>query len=125
MATILVIDDEPNFITLMETLLGRRGHEVLASMNGIEGIAIAEAHQPDLILLDVLMPMIGGVKILRHLGTSEKAAHIPIIVVTAAGGDTLNEIEDMGELAPDHVLAKPFLPDDLLATIDAVLDRDD
>lgn len=122
MTTILVIDDEPNFISLIEAMLGRQGYEVLSATNGIEGVAIAESQQPDLIMLDVLMPMIGGLKILRHLRTSEKAAHIPVIVVTAAGADTLESIEEMEDARPDDVVTKPFLSDVLLESIKKLLE---
>lgn len=122
MATILVIDDDPEINELMELVLTKQGHEVVSATNGIEGIAIAEAHQPDIILLDVLMPQIGGIKILRHLRSSDKTAHIPTLVVTAAGPDVLNEIREMGEDGADDLITKPFRQDNLLAKINELLE---
>lgn len=122
MATILVIDDDPEINELMELVLTKQGHEVVSATNGIEGIAIAEVHQPDIILLDVLMPQIGGIKILRHLRSSDKTAHIPTLVVTAAGPDVLNEIREMGEDGADDLITKPFRQDNLLAKINELLE---
>jgi len=121
-ATILVIDDDPNMNALMERVLTKHGHEVLSATNGIEGIAIAEAQQPDVILLDVLMPQIGGIKILRHLRSTDATAHIPTLVVTAAGPEVLHEVRDMGEAGADGVITKPFRQEQILAKIDELLE---
>ena len=102
-------------------MLVRDGHEVLSTTNGIEGIAIAEAHQPDVILLDVLMPQIGGIKILRHLRSSDKTAHIPIIIISAAGPEVLNEVREMEEVSADDLITKPFRQEQLLEKISELL----
>ena len=122
MATILVIDDDPGINELVERVLAKRGHEALSATNGIEGITIAEAEQPDVILLDVLMPQIGGIKILRHLRSSDRTAHIPTLIVSAAGPEVLQEIRDMGEDGADGLITKPFRQDELLAKIDELLE---
>jgi DNA-binding response OmpR family regulator len=121
-ATILVIDDDPGINELVERVLTKQGYEVLSATNGIEGITIAEAEQPDVILLDVLMPQIGGIKILRHLRSSDRTAHIPTLIVSAAGPEVLQEIRDMGEDGADGLITKPFRQDELLAKIDELLE---
>ena len=122
MAKILVIDDDPDVLTLMDRILAKKGHEVIHSASGVEGVTLAQAKQPDLILLDMLMPRIGGIQVLRHLRGQEKTKHIPIIVVTAAGQDVLDKINSIEGAKPDALLPKPFTPAELLESIGRVLD---
>lgn len=105
---ILIIDDEKDMRVYLEAVFRKAGYETESAADGDQGVWLAEAHQPDLITLDVLMPKKSGVKAYRGLRTSEKTASIPIIVLT---GLTRSDdfFGDFGDLPrPEAVLEKPI-----------------
>lgn len=122
MAKVLVIDDDPDMTSLMEIVLAREGYEVLLASNGALGIELAIGEQPDLILLDILMPAFGGVKVLEHLGQAESTAQIPVIAITAGGEDVERRVKEMEAFGPIDLFRKPFSPGDLVERIHQILD---
>jgi CheY-like chemotaxis protein len=105
---ILIIDDEKDMRVYLEALFRKAGYETESAADGDEGVWLAEAHKPDLITLDVLMPKKSGVKAYRGLRTSAKTAGIPVIVLTG-----LTRSDDffghLGELRPpEAVVEKPI-----------------
>jgi len=105
---VLIIDDEKDMRVYLEAVFRKAGYETESAADGDQGVWLAEAHQPDLITLDVLMPKKSGVKAYRGLRTSEKTALIPIIVLT---GLTRSDdfFGDFGDLPrPEAVLEKPI-----------------
>jgi CheY-like chemotaxis protein len=117
MARILIVDDEQAIVTLMRFILEKAGHEVVEAYNGVEGLAIlgvepedAAAELPDLILLDVMMPIMDGHTMSLRVSKHGRASKIPIIVVTAKG-DTRALFENMPGVAA--FFGKPFNPKDL------------
>ena len=105
---ILIIDDEQDMRVYLEAVFRKAGYETESAADGDEGVWLAEAHRPDLITLDVLMPKKSGVKAYRGLRTSEKTSSIPIIVLT---GLTRSDdfFGDFGELPqPEAVVEKPI-----------------
>jgi CheY-like chemotaxis protein len=89
--TVLIIDDQPFFITTQQNLLQRQGYRVLTAANGQDGLAQAKQHKPDLILLDIEMPGMDGFAVCAKLKEDEALRHIPVIVLTATQDPKLNE----------------------------------
>ena len=119
MARILVIDDEPAIRKILRVSLEMFGHDVIFAEDGLRGIGVARRQHPELILLDLMMPVMDGVSVLDFLGADEKTLGIPVIVLSAvAFGDQLARVERAGAV---RVLTKPFDPDDLAAVVDQVL----
>lgn len=120
MTTILVVDDHPTNRDLLVTLLGYRNYQVLAVSSGIEGLALARAEQPDLIIADILMPTMDGFELARQIRADSTLAQTPIIFYTA----TFLEREAR-ELARAcgvaYLITKPAEPQDILDTVEAAL----
>ena len=112
---ILVIEDQEDNRKIMRDLLATSGFEVLEAVTGLEGVAAAERHRPDLILMDVQLPEIDGYEATRRIKANPDLAGIPIIVVTsyALSGDDLKAFE----AGCDAYVAKPFSPSALLAKV--------
>ena len=112
---ILIVDDEPDLVDTIQCRLEYCKYEVITAANGKEGLEKAKTERPDLIILDLLLPMINGYKICGLLKRDTKYAKIPIILLTAK---TQEKDMKLGEqVGADAYLTKPFEPDVLLATI--------
>ena len=105
---ILVIDDDPVGTRLIEYTLKQRGYQVLAAQNGVEGLKKARNEEPDLIILNVMLPGMDGFQLLSILKENDETAHIPVVLISSLAGeqDILKGLE-IG--ATDYVL-KPFSP---------------
>ncbi len=88
MAKILIVDDSPTEIHVMRTLLEKNGYTVFTAADGASGINSAKQIQPDLILMDVVMPVMNGYQATRQLSKDPETAHIPVIMVTTRGAET-------------------------------------
>ncbi len=106
MLKILVIDDEEGVLTLLKFRLGKFGHEVITSNNGIDGIRKARMFEPDLILLDLVMPGMSGFRVCELLKSYKKTKDIPIFIFTAL--DRLEDVERAFEKGADDYIVKPF-----------------
>lgn len=103
---ILIAEDDPSVLLLYSRYATKRGHTVLAAHDGAEALVVAAAELPDLIMLDVAMPKLDGRDVLRELKASERTREIPVLVVTASGGEQpLRTL--LSELGADDVLEKP------------------
>ena len=119
MKKILVIDDLPENVFMLQDRLEHEGYEVITAYDGKNGIEKAKAELPDLILLDVMMPDINGLEVCKILVNDEKTASIPIILVTAkTGAEDTKEGLDAG--AFDYI-KKPFNKIELLARVRSAL----
>lgn len=116
---ILVVDDEPNIREVVDLYLRREGFEVEVAADGLMALEAIERKMPDLIVLDLMLPGMGGLQVTRTLRQSE--ADIPIIMLTAKGdeGDKITGLE----VGADDYLTKPFSPKELVARVKAVLRR--
>ncbi len=103
---ILVAEDEGDVARLYGAYATRRGHEVVVARDGAEALLAAAAELPDLILLDVAMPKLDGRDVLRQLKASPRTRPIPVLVITASGGDQ-NLRDLLLELGAWDVLEKP------------------
>jgi CheY-like chemotaxis protein len=120
MARILVVDDEPSIVKLVTATLEGRGHEVTPAYDGVEAIAQAKLHHPDLILLDVMMPHMDGNEVRRRLLADPATKEIPIIHLTAVG-DFDKQREALAEGVTDYMV-KPFAPSELAQRVADNLD---
>jgi len=102
----LVIDDEEGVLTLLKFRLGKFGHEVITSNNGLDGIRKARMFEPDLILLDLVMPGMSGFRVCELLKSYKKTKDIPIFIFTAL--DRLEDVERAFEKGADDYIVKPF-----------------
>ncbi len=113
--TILVIEDQEDNRRIMRDLLTSSGYEVLEAVNGAEGVTAAETHRPDLILMDIQLPVMDGYEATRQIRAKPALQKIPIIAVTsyALSGDDIKAFE----VGCDAYVAKPFSPRELLAKV--------
>ena len=118
MSRILVIEDDADLQRVLEYNLRQAGHEILAAGRGQDGLRLAQDFQPDLILLDLMLPGEDGLSIARRL---RQTTQLPIIMLSARG-DEVDRIVGL-EVGADDYVAKPFNPRELLARIRAVLRR--
>lgn len=115
---LLVVDDEAGILRLMKLELSAQGFRVITATNGEEAITVAEEQRPDAILLDVMMPGLSGLEVMRRL---RERSNVPILLVTAKDKDT-DKVRGL-ELGADDYIVKPFNPDELGARVRAVLRR--
>jgi DNA-binding NtrC family response regulator len=114
-ATVLIVDDEPVNVDLLEQELGAAGYRTIAAGSGEQAVALAAQKQPDLVLLDVVMPGIDGYETCRRLKASEASRSIPVIMLTALT-ETTEKVRAFREGAVDYV-TKPFETEELLARV--------
>ena len=116
--TILVVDDSKDLQAMVKTYLTQEGFRVVAANNGRDGIFVAREEKPDLILLDIMMPELGGYEFMRIYS---KESDTPIILLTARV-EEYDKVLGL-ELGADDYITKPFSPRELVARIKAVLRR--
>ena len=115
---ILAVDDDRNNLKMVAFLLGEEGYEVITTDDGTQALDLVDSEHPDLVILDVMMPHIGGFEVCQRI---RQAADVPIIMLSAKG-ETADRVAGL-ELGADDYLAKPFEPSELLARVKAVLRR--
>jgi twitching motility two-component system response regulator PilH len=119
MARVLVIDDSPTDVRVLTVLLERNGFEVINAPNATDGIAMARMHQPELILMDVIMPGTNGFQATRMLSKDPQTAAIPVIIVTTKNMEA-DRLWGLRQGARDFV-TKPPNERDLISRINRLL----
>lgn len=119
--SLLVVEDEQDILNLLAYNLENAGYEVFKAENGTQGVVKARQHNPDLILLDLMLPDFDGLEVCRRLRQDPKTRDIPIIMLTAKSGD--DDIVHGLEVGADDYVTKPFSPKVLEARIKNVLRR--
>ncbi|MCS6861329.1 MAG: response regulator [Abditibacteriales bacterium] len=109
---ILVVDDEVTHLHLIATILRAEGFEVLTAEDGERALDIAKRNHPDLILLDIAMPLLDGWEVLRRLRDDHSTAATPVFIVTARAQKS--DIEQGRRLGVEDYITKPFDPVDLV-----------
>jgi diguanylate cyclase (GGDEF)-like protein len=122
-ARVLVADDDEDIRTYLEVTLSLNGFEVVEAWDGVDALEKARRGEPDVILLDVMMPRMNGLEVLRRLREDARTAHLPIVLLTARGQST-DTVEGL-DAGADGYLTKPFDADVLLAHVRAALRRAD
>lgn len=116
---ILVIDDEPGIVEIVQVNLEGDGFDVISASNGREGLEKIKAEQPELVVLDVMMPEMDGWDVLRNVEQDPDTAGMPIIMLTAKAADE-DYIHGLEEGAVEYI-TKPFLPQELVNRIKITL----
>src|SRR5918912_834264 len=118
MPTILIADDDHTLTALLRQTLIEEGYRVLSAADGTDALAKAQAHRPDLVVLDWMMPGLSGLEVARH---RRAAAGLPILMLTAR--DAIEDRVAGLDSGADDYLVKPFDPAELLARVRSVLRR--
>ena len=119
MKRILAVDDEPHILKLVSFSLSSHGYEVIQATDGMSAVEVAETEQPDLILMDVMMPLLDGYGACERLKANPKTAHIPVVMLSAKSqASEQKEGLDRGALC---YITKPFTPRELVERIDELV----
>lgn len=118
MYSVLIVDDEYGLAEMASELLEMAGYNVAMAINGKLALAVLDQMRPDVILLDVMMPIMSGEELLKHLKADDSMRDIPVVMMSAAGREWLSD-----ELRPliAGFLQKPFSYDELRAALRAAL----
>ena len=117
-ARILVVDDVPENVRLLEAVLETHGYHIVSATDGDTALELAVSAKPDLVLLDVMMPQPDGYTVCRRLRESEETAMLPVIMLTASEGSEKTKAIEAGA---DDFIPKPFNRDELLTRIRSLL----
>jgi two-component system response regulator ResD len=118
--TVLVVDDEATIVEVVGRYLERAGFETLAAGDGPEALRLADRHGPDLVVLDLMLPGIDGIEVMRRL--QERPGPRTAVVMLTARGEESDRLVGLRQGADDYVV-KPFSPAELVARVEAVLRR--
>ncbi len=115
---VLVVDDEERILSFLSSKLKVSGYEVIIASNGVDALEQVQAQEPDLMVLDIMMPRMDGFETLKEL---RSFSSVPVIVLSAKGSNA-EKVKGL-DLGADDYLSKPFSPDELVARIEAVRRR--
>jgi len=116
---ILVVDDDPDLLLLLRVTLAAENFQSLLARNGEDALREVEAEHPDLVLLDIMMPVVDGWQVLQRM--TQQAMATPVVVVSAKASDA--DVARALELGAVDYVTKPFDPEEILQSILSVLDR--
>jgi CheY-like chemotaxis protein len=119
MKTILVVDDEPDIIKVLQLRLENKGYKVISASDGKEGLKIAKEHVPDLIIMDLMMPVMDGNKACAFMKADKRLRSKPIIILTASAEDSDRFISR--QMGADAFCNKPLNMEGLLKQIEQLL----
>jgi DNA-binding response OmpR family regulator len=113
-ASVLVVEDDPSVRGLLQTLLSAEGYDVVTASDGLAGLVKATSSKPSLVLLDLMMPDLGGVRVLEEMREDPELSDVPVIVVTGK----IDAIPSMRQLlGEENVFLKPFAVGELLSRV--------
>ncbi len=119
---VVCIEDEPAMIDLIRLILSRKGYTVAGATGGREGLDLVQSSQPDIVLLDLMMPDMDGWEVYQKLKAHESTREIPVIIVTAKA-QSIDKVLGLHIAKVDDYITKPFGPQDLIESIEKVLSR--
>lgn len=111
---ILFVDDEPDVLAVVTFRLKKAGYEIVSAVNGQEALDLAGKVNPDLVLLDLRLPIISGEEVCRKIKSDDKLKHIPVILFTASIDNMEDKVKGAGA---DDFITKPFDPEQLIQKI--------
>ena len=117
---ILCVEDEPEMIDLIRLILNRHGFNVQGADGGREALEMLKTDPPDLVLVDLMMPDVGGWEVYHQMKADEKTKNIPVIIVTAKA-QSIDKVLGMHIAKVDDYISKPFSPSALLESVQKVL----
>jgi len=117
--TVLVIEDDPASARLAKLILGSEGYQTVVASDGLQGLKMAQADPPDLILLDLMLPGQDGFEVLHRLRAGPRTADVPVVVVSAKAQAT--DKQAAAKIGADAYLTKPYRRTELLPLIRSVL----
>lgn len=116
---ILAVDDEKHIVRLVQINLQKEGYDVITASNGREALEQVEREKPDLVIMDVMMPEMGGFEALQEMKANEATSTIPVIMLTAKAQDA--DVFEGWKSGADLYLTKPFNPQELLTFVKRIL----
>ena len=116
MRRVLIVDDEPNIVTALEFLFRRSGYDVRVATNGAEALEQIDSYRPDVVLLDVMMPVKSGYEVCQKVRERPDLAGVRIVMLSAKGSEA--EVSKGLSLGADLYITKPFSTQELVAAID-------
>ena len=116
---VLIADDEPNIVTALEFLLQRNGYDVQLARDGEEALRLIEADKPDLVLLDLMMPLRSGYEVCQRIREREDLRHIKVVMLSAKGRDV--DVNKGLSIGADLYITKPFSTVDLVNKIKGLI----
>ena len=119
MAKVMIVDDSPTEVHVLQTMLTKNGHEVVVATSGEEGVEMAKKEMPDLILMDVVMPGMNGFQATRQISKNTETSSIPVIMVTTKDQET-DKVWAMRQGAKDYIV-KPVQEKALIEHVNMVL----
>jgi DNA-binding response OmpR family regulator len=120
-STVLVVDDDPVILKLLEVNFEMEGFGVLVAHDGEEGIEVARSGQPDVIVSDIMMPKVSGLELVVALKSDPSTSDIPIILLSAKAQNA--DVRTGLDAGADDYVTKPFEPLDLVDRVNALLDK--
>jgi DNA-binding response OmpR family regulator len=120
-ATVLVVEDDPVILRLLEVNFELEGFTVVLAHDGIEGVEVARAASPDVIVSDIMMPRASGIELVQTLKQDEATASIPIVLLSAKAQTA--DLKTGLDAGADDYVTKPFEPLDLVERVNALLAR--
>jgi two-component system, OmpR family, response regulator MtrA len=118
---LLIADDDEDILMLVQLRLSRSGYEVVVARDGEEALHLAREKQPDLVVLDWMMPKASGLEVLRAMRADDSVASIPVVLLTARVSES--DIQEGLDAGADDYIAKPFSPQELASRIQTILAR--
>ncbi|MFM1998831.1 MAG: hypothetical protein RL204_778 [Bacteroidota bacterium] len=116
---ILIVDDEPNILLSLDFLMRRGGHVVFIARNGTEALDLLGKHQPDLVLLDIMMPDVDGYQICKHIKNSAEHQNCKVIFLSAKSKES--DVKYGLDLGADAYMTKPFSTRNLMQKVEELL----
>ena len=117
---IVYIEDDLEMTYLIKMILERKGYEIVSTNDGMEGFELIERENPDLVLLDLMMPNIDGWDIYHQIKSNENTSHIPVIIISAKA-QPIDKVLGLQIAKVNNYIGKPFKPQELLESIESIL----
>ena len=122
MGRILVVDDEPDIVRVVVNIMKGRGHEVETARDGETALQIAAGHQPDVIILDLMLPGMNGYELCQRLKENQVTKHIPVVMMTEAYV-SLADAQRCTNVGADEYIVKPFMSEVMVRNVERLLPK--